>query len=158
MAVCIVADDPHVNPVSISNVLLDNGWLGGIEGLWCSPSRRIADVWIGGVGSITVLVDQIPQLLRSEPEDFWCGAVTGSNSGLIEVIKVGSLSLVEVGEVQVHETVSRRLSRAGKDVIDTLIEDDGRILQGGQLSSVILGSDEGTGGAPRERTWKDSSS
>lgn len=157
VAVGGVADDPHVNPVATANVLLDDVRLRGVEVLRGAPAVRVVDVLVGGVGSIAVLVNEVPQLLRSKVEDLGSSTVTGTDRGLVEVSELGVLSLGEIGEAEGHQVIARGGSRASKDVVFAVRLDDGRVLQGGDIATVILGSDNGTGRAPGELGGKSTS-
>jgi len=72
MAVLVVADDPHVYPVSLLRVqktLRDERWSTGVKGLRRCPSTRVADVRVGGVCCIAVLVNEVPQFLGRKVKD-----------------------------------------------------------------------------------------
>lgn len=87
VACCSVADRPHVDPVPAAYVVGDEVGLVSVEGGRCGPPGNVADVWVGGVCCVAVLVDQVPELLRLKEEDFRGGAVAGADGGLVEVVK-----------------------------------------------------------------------
>jgi len=72
MAVCRVADDPHVYPESVSDVVCDGGGgTVGVEDLGRSPASRVGDVRVGAVSCVAVLVDEVPEFLRCHVD--WVG-------------------------------------------------------------------------------------
>ena len=106
MAVRRIANDPHINPVSIADIVSDDLWCTGVEVLWCCPASRIADILVRRVCCIAILIDQVPELLGCKVEDLWCGSVAGTNCRLIKIIESRGAGFREVGEVEVDKIVT----------------------------------------------------
>ena len=70
MAVGVVAYDPHVDPVALLRVQEtfgnECGGTVGVEDFGGGPPCRIGNVGVGAVCGIAILVDEVPELLRSE--------------------------------------------------------------------------------------------
>lgn len=134
-----VADEPHVDPVALADVLLDEGGLGAVEVGGRAPAGGIADVGVGRVGGVAVLEDQVPEVLRGEVEDLRRGAVARPDGGLVEVVEGGGVGLAEVAEAEVYETVAGFLRGGGEDMVLAVVVDDGRVFDAGDAAPVVLG-------------------
>lgn len=103
MAVGRVTDDPHINPVAVPNVLLDDRWGARKEVLRGGPTTRIRDIWVRRIGSVAVLEHEIPQLVRSKIEHLRSCSVAGSDRSLIKVCEGGRVGLVEITEAEIRK-------------------------------------------------------
>ena len=148
VAVLEVADDPHVHPVAVADILRDDGRGAVVEVLRRTPAGRVVDVGIGRIGSVAVLEDQVPQILRLEKEYLRGGAVAGADGGLVEVVELGRIRLAEVLEVEVDQAVARGLRRAGEDMVRAIDFDDRRIFDRGEGPAVVLRGNENAARIP----------
>lgn len=153
MAVRRVTDDPHIDPVSVTDVVRDDLGRAVVEVRGGSPALGIVDVGVGGVSCIAVLVDEVPEFLRGKVEDFGGGAVACSYWGLVEISEGGGIGLGEVGEAEVDKAVAVGSGRTGKDVVFVVMEDDGGIFDG-SYTGPRLGFDERAAGTPCEVRWQ----
>ena len=150
VAIRAVADDPHVNPIPSSNILLNGGGGPAKEILGRAPAGGVVNVRIRGVGGVAVLEDEIPEFLGREVEDLGCGAVAGADGGRVEVGEGGAGGLGEVGEGQVDEGVAGALGGRGEDVVAAVRVDYGGIFDAGDVARVGFGGDERATGGPVE--------
>jgi hypothetical protein len=102
VAIGRVADNPHIHPVAAADVLSDDARNAAKEVLRGRPTSRIAKVLVGRVGSISILEDQVPQLLRLKVKDLRCSAVARSNSTLVEIEEWSIPRLAKIGEIKIH--------------------------------------------------------
>ena len=141
VAVCGIADRPHVDPVSAPNILDYYAGLGGEEVCWSRPASRVVDILVRGVGGIAILENQVPETLRFEEEHFGSRPVAGANSTLIKVVEWSGVCLVEIGEVQVDKAVTGFLRCAREDMICAVYFNDRRIFDACDTTRVILRED-----------------
>lgn len=136
-----VAYHPHIDPVAIADVVLDCRGHGAVEGARCTPTFRVADIGVGGIGRIAVLVDEIPETLGSEVEDLWSGAISSPDARLVEVVEAGCTSLRPVSEVEVDETVTGGHSGTREDVPVAIVIDHRWIFDSGDVARIVFGTD-----------------
>jgi hypothetical protein len=142
IAVGGVANDPHVDPISAPDVLRNGSRSAGEEVLRGRPTAWVGNVGISGIGGVPILVDEIPEILGSEEEDLRGGTVTGTDGSGIEIVESGGLSLTEIGKAEIDEIVARGDCSTGEDVIFAVVEDDGRVLECGEVVRVGFRSNE----------------
>jgi hypothetical protein len=150
VAVGRVADRPHVDPVAVADVLLDDRRLGRVEVLRRRPAGRVRDVRVGRVRRVAVLVDEVPQVLGRKVEHLRRGAVALADRGRVEVVERRALSLGKVREGDVNHVVARLRGRAGEDVVCAVVLDDRGVLERRDVVAVGLREDERLGRAPLE--------
>jgi hypothetical protein len=141
MAVTGITDDPKVEPIPFTYVVVDDDWPLGIESLYGAPSAGVADVWIGRIRCIVILEDEVPELLRCEVEDLGRSSVTGTDSRLVEVVERGRVGVGPVGEVGVEHAPITGLCGCCKDVPMSVVEDDGGIFDPLELTLVVFRRD-----------------
>lgn len=115
-----------------------------VEGLGRGPAVGVVDVRVGGVCGIAVLVHEVPQLLWSEVEDLWSGAVASTDGGLVKVHEWSVAGLGEVGEAHVYQAVAGSDRGTGEYMVFAVVKDDRGIFDTFDVAAVILGADQWT--------------
>jgi len=121
-----------------------------VECLGRRPTVRVADVAVGRVGSVAVLVDKIPELLRCKVKHLGSSAVAGTDGRLIKVSELSIAGLVEVGETHIDHVVARRHGGAGEDMIFAVVEDNRRIFDAFDVPPIVLWANQWTARVPNE--------
>lgn len=101
VAIGRVANDPHVDPVATTDVLGDDAWHAAKEFFWRAPPGGISDVLVGGISSIAILEDEIPETLWCEVEDLGGSTIPCADRSLVKVVECGGICLPEVSEAEV---------------------------------------------------------
>ena len=152
MAIGSVANHPHVYPVTTADILSDDAGRAAEEVLWSTPSGRIADVLVGGVGTIAILEDEVPKVLWRKEEDLRSSAVACADRSLVKVVECGRVGLSEIAEAKVDEVITCRDCCAGEDMIEAVVVDNRGVFDPSYVPAIVLRTDKHTARAPFETT------
>lgn len=136
VTICTVADHPHVDPISIPNVIRNDLGPARVECLHRRPPARVADIGIGRIRRVVVLENEVPELLRSEVEHLRGRSISCPDTRLIEVNELRRARDVPVGKVGVKEAPVASLRSGSKDVVAPVVVDDGGVFNSRKVAAV----------------------
>lgn len=150
MAVGRIANHPHVDPITTSNVVRNCGRRSAEERLGSSPAVGIVDIRVGRVRRIAVLVDEIPSAFWSKVKDLGSGSIASADWRLVQIAERSRVGLREIGKVEVYEVVPCRFCRTSKDVVFAVVVNDRWVFDTSKGIGIGLWSNDYGTGTPFE--------